>query len=152
MTSNDLVINWSLNVLLKEERLKLLSIPLPPLKEQQRIVNKIESLFEKLDKAKELIEEAREDFEKRKSAILEKAFRGELTKEWRRDNRILDNEIILKINQFYSDKMSKKDYKILSDLQSKAIEHKFIQDSNWIKCSIGVIGKVTNGSTPSRQN
>ena len=58
-------------------------ISLPPLKEQQRIVDKIESLFENLDKAKELIEEARDDFEKRKSAILEKAFRGELTKEWR---------------------------------------------------------------------
>ena len=49
-------------------------VVLPPLKEQQRIVDKIESLFEKLDKAKELIEEARDDFEKRKSAILEKAF------------------------------------------------------------------------------
>lgn len=57
-------------------------IPLPPLREQQRIVDKIENLFRKLDKAKELIEEAREDFEKRKSAILEKAFRGDLTKEW----------------------------------------------------------------------
>lgn len=63
-------------------------IPFPPLKEQQRIVDKIESLFEKLDKAKELIEEARDDFEKRKSAILEKAFRGELTKEWRKNNRV----------------------------------------------------------------
>jgi type I restriction enzyme S subunit len=61
-------------------------IPIPPLKEQQRIVDKIESLFGKLDNAKELIEEAREDFEKRKSAILEKAFRGELTKEWRNIN------------------------------------------------------------------
>lgn len=55
------------------------TVVLPPLKEQQRIVDKVESLFEKLDKAKELIEEARDDFEKRKSAILEKAFRGELT-------------------------------------------------------------------------
>lgn len=65
-----------------------IAIPLPPLKEQQRIVDKIESLFEKLDKAKELIEEARDDFEKRKSAILEKAFRGELTKAWRSNNLV----------------------------------------------------------------
>lgn len=63
-------------------------VPIPPLKEQQRIVDKIESLFEKLDKAKELIEEAREGFEKRKSSILEKAFNGDLTKNWRKHNNI----------------------------------------------------------------
>lgn len=67
-----------------------IKICIPPIKEQQRIVDKIESLFEKLDKAKELIEEAREDFEKRKSAILEKAFRGELTKEWRNKNSFVN--------------------------------------------------------------
>lgn len=63
-------------------------MPIAPLREQQRIVDKIESLFEKLDKAKELIEEATDDFEKRKSAMLEKAFRGELTKVWRKDNKL----------------------------------------------------------------
>lgn len=54
-------------------------ITVPPLKEQQRIVERIESFFEKLDKAKDLIEEAREGFEKRKQSLLEKAFRGKLT-------------------------------------------------------------------------
>lgn len=70
---------------------KIYNIPIsiPPLKEQQRIVDKIESLFEKLDKAKELIEEARDDFEKRNSTILEKAFRGELTKEWRKNKGLI---------------------------------------------------------------
>lgn len=72
--------------------LDTLVLSIPPLREQQRIVDKIESLFEKLDKAKELIEEARDDFEKRKSAILEKAFRGELTKEWRQNNNIIRSE------------------------------------------------------------
>jgi restriction endonuclease S subunit len=65
-----------------------LIISISPLKEQQRIVDRIESLFEKLDKAKELIEEAREGFEKRKSAVLEKAFLGELTKNYRVKNNI----------------------------------------------------------------
>lgn len=68
--------------------LDTLVLGIPPLKEQQRIVDKIESIFEKLDKAMELIEEARDDFEKRKSAILEKAFRGKLTEDWRYKNSI----------------------------------------------------------------
>ncbi|MDG5853128.1 restriction endonuclease subunit S [Clostridium beijerinckii] len=65
------------------QKLGALIFPIPPLEEQQRIVDRIESFFEKLDKAKELIEEAREGFGKRKSAVLEKAFRGELTEKWR---------------------------------------------------------------------
>ncbi|WP_172423168.1 restriction endonuclease subunit S [Paenibacillus larvae] len=56
---------------------------LPPLNEQKRIADKIESLFAKMDIAKRLIDEAKESFELRRAAILDKAFRGELTKEWR---------------------------------------------------------------------
>lgn len=63
-------------------------IPLPPLNEQQRIVNRIESLFTKLDRAKELIENALAQFEQNKMAILHKAFTGELTAKWRKENNI----------------------------------------------------------------
>lgn len=69
-------------------------VPVPPLNEQQRIVDRIESLFEKLDRAKELIEEAREGFENRKAAILEKAFRGELTREWREKTNLPEGTIV----------------------------------------------------------
>lgn len=58
-------------------------IPIPPLEEQQRIVDRIESLFEKLDNAKELAQNALDSFETRKAAILHKAFTGELTAQWR---------------------------------------------------------------------
>jgi len=63
-------------------------IPLPPLAEQQRIVDRIESLFEKLERAKGLIQESLDSFEKRKAAILHQAFSGELTKKWREENGV----------------------------------------------------------------
>lgn len=64
-------------------KLKSYAFPLPPLAEQQRIVDRIESLFNKLDQAKDLIQEALDSFETRKAAILHQAFTGELTKKWR---------------------------------------------------------------------
>lgn len=62
--------------------------PLSPIDEQQRIVNRIESLFTKLDKAKELIENTLVQFEQNKMAILHKAFTGELTAKWRKENNL----------------------------------------------------------------
>ena len=64
------------------------SIPLPPLAEQQRIVDRIESLFAKLDEAKEKAQEIVDGYGARRAAILHKAFTGELTAEWRIINGI----------------------------------------------------------------
>lgn len=63
-------------------------IPLPPLEVQQRIVERIESLFAKLDEAREKAESVLESFERRKAAILHKAFTGELTATWRGEHGI----------------------------------------------------------------
>lgn len=63
-------------------------IPVPPLEEQQRIVEQIENLFVKLDEAKEKVQEVVDGFETRKAAILHKAFTGELSSTWR-DNHNL---------------------------------------------------------------
>lgn len=63
-------------------------IPLIPLSEQHRIVDRIESLFAKLDDAKEKAQAALDSFETRKAAILHKAFTGELTAKWREENGV----------------------------------------------------------------
>ena len=63
-------------------------IPLPPLPEQQRIVDRIESLFAKLDEAKEKAQAVLDSFETRKAAILHKAFTGELTAKWREEHGV----------------------------------------------------------------
>lgn len=60
--------------------------PLAPLAEQQRIVDRIESLFAKLDEAKEKAQAVVDSFETRKAAILHKAFTGELTAKWREEH------------------------------------------------------------------
>ena len=54
-------------------------IPLPPtLTEQERIVNRIETMFAKLDQAQEKAQSVLDSFEPRKAAILHKAFTGQL--------------------------------------------------------------------------
>ncbi len=63
-------------------------IPLPPLPEQHRIVARIESLFAKLDEAKEKLRAVVDSFETRKAAILHKAFSGELTEQWRKEHGV----------------------------------------------------------------
>lgn len=62
------------------------AIPLPPLAEQKRIVAQIESLFSKLDEAKEKAQEVIDGYEARNAAVYNAAFSGRLTAQWRKDN------------------------------------------------------------------
>lgn len=75
---------------LTQGSMQLMPFPLPPLSEQQRIVERIEELFAKLDEAKERLQEVTDSFAVRKAAILHKAFTGELTKQWRLENGVSD--------------------------------------------------------------
>ena len=68
------------------KKLKEYAFAVPPLAEQQRIVDRIESLFAKLDEAKQKAKDVLDGFETRKAAILHKAFTGELTTKWREEH------------------------------------------------------------------
>ena len=57
-------------------KLKSMPIPVPPLDEQQRIVDIIENLFSKLDRAKALAQNVVDNYELRRSAILNTVFNG----------------------------------------------------------------------------
>lgn len=73
---------------ISQEIIKKHEFPLAPLPEQHRIVERIESLFSKLDEAKGKAQEVIDSFETRKAAILHKAFSGELTAKWREENGV----------------------------------------------------------------
>lgn len=66
-------------------------VPLPPMQEQQRIVDRIERMFAQLDEAKEKITEVKESYLARKAAILSQAFTGKLTTAWRHKNNVENN-------------------------------------------------------------
>lgn len=61
--------------------IKKLEFPLPPLPEQQRIVNKLDALFARIDEAIQLVEANLELIPSLKMALLEKAFKGQLLSE-----------------------------------------------------------------------
>jgi type I restriction enzyme S subunit len=60
-----------------------LSLPVPPLAEQHRIVAKIEELFSDLDAGVEALKRAKAQLKLYRQAVLKAAFEGRLTADWR---------------------------------------------------------------------
>lgn len=81
-------VNGTTRLKLTQASMRTIVVPLPPLAEQKRIVEQIESLFAKLDEAKEKALSVVESFELREKAIYKKAFEGDLTNSWRAENGI----------------------------------------------------------------
>lgn len=84
---------------LSSNKSKEIPIPLPPINEQKRVSEKVERLLNKVEEAKTLIEEAKETFELRRAAILDKAFSGDLTGKWRKENSFQQNEECISDNE-----------------------------------------------------
>ena len=61
-----------------KKELRVLSIPLSPLAEQHRIVAHLEAVQERIQTLKQAQEETEARLEELESAILDKAFRGDL--------------------------------------------------------------------------
>lgn len=66
--------------------LSLLPIPLPPVEEQTEIVRRVEELFAFADKVEAQVNAAQSRVNNLTQSILAKAFRGELTADWRAAN------------------------------------------------------------------
>ena len=70
---------------INNKNIEPLWFPLPPLPEQRAIVSKIEQLFSDLDNGIENFKKAQAQLKIYRQAVLKKAFEGELTKKWRKE-------------------------------------------------------------------
>ncbi|AEH49140.1 restriction endonuclease subunit S [Parageobacillus thermoglucosidasius] len=86
------------------EKVKKLKVPVPPLSEQLKIIERLEKEFEKEQAIVQSIERAEEKLQKMRQSLLQKAFRGELVEQRPEEGTGLDllKEIIeekLKLNK-----------------------------------------------------
>ena len=114
---------------INQKNLCSLSIPLPPLKEQRRIVAKIEELTAHSKRARAALEEVPTLIEQFKQSVLAAAFRGDLTAEWREKNP--DMEPAEKLLERIRDERHRKwEEAELEKMQAKGKEPK---DNKWKK-------------------
>ena len=151
--------------------LKKIEFPLPPLNEQKRIVEKLDFLFEKTKRAKEIIEEIKVDIENRKISILDRAFKGTLTSKWRNENKTSDVKELLKtindekIKKWEEDclqaekdgnkKPKKPIIKEVKDMIVPADEQPYKLPDSWVWVRLeNICSKITDGAhkTPKYTN
>jgi type I restriction enzyme, S subunit len=92
-----------------KKKFEVSTIPLAPLAEQKRIVDKLDALMEEVDAAREKLDSFPETIKKFRQSVLAQAVTGKLTEEWRKENPELEspNEIISSIRKLRLSEVAK---------------------------------------------
>lgn len=125
-------------------KLKQISIPLPPLSEQRRIVAKIEEQFTKLDAGVETLKKVKAQLRRHRQAVLKNAFEGKRTAEWREIHKgeIEPAAVLLeRIKKELKKKAAKKKRK-QKDLHSVDISDLLGLPENWVWVRIDEICNI----------
>ena len=121
---------------ISRKNLAKISLPIAPLNEQNRIVEKIEELFSKLDKANEELQKVREQLKIYRQSVLKSAFEGKLTVDWKDKKKNNDREryanlgsLCIKAEKIKNDQNNEKlikyiDISSIDNKISKIISHK----------------------------
>ena len=133
--------------------LKQTKLPLAPLAEQKRIVDKIETLFSDLDKGESLLKQVQQQLAVYRQSVLKEAVTGELTREWREQNkhRLESGEVLLQRIL----KLRRENWKGRGKYQEPVASDTFglsKMPDGWCYCNVEQLAYVETGATPKKGN
>ena len=141
------------------QTIKNFLFPLPPLSEQQRIVEAIESALEKVDEYAESynrLEQLDKEFpDKLKKSILQYAMQGKLVEQDPNDESVevlLEKIRVEKQKLFEEGKIKKKDLEISIVSQGDDNSYYGKIPMNWVQTTLNYIGIISTGNTPSKNS
>ena len=132
---------------LNQANLNQIPIMLPPLEEQERIVAKVDELFELIDELDSNKQELLENIFNIKNKVLQLAIQGKLVEQCEDDEpaSLLLERIKAEKEQLIKDKVIKKE-KPLPDISEE--EKLFKTHSSWEWCRLGNISNIVMGQSP----
>jgi len=149
--------------------LRRFPVPIPPSKEQRRIVAKIEELFSDLDAGVAALERAKANLKRYRAAVLKAAVEGKLTEKWRADNpakepasKLLERILTERRRKWEEQQLAKyaaKGKQPPANWKSKYKEPVGPDESKlpglpegWCWATVGQVGEAVTGNTPSKTN
>ncbi len=134
---------------LKLEHVREMLIPLPPIEEQQRIVDKINEIMPKIDEYEKIekeLEALKKEFPTNmKDALLQAAMQGKLTKQLESDSSV--DELLGIIRKEKEELIAQKKIKKgkpLADIEEEDVPFDIPENWRWIR--LGDIGTLTRGN------
>jgi type I restriction enzyme, S subunit len=135
--------------------LERLPVPLAPLAEQRRIVAKLDEFFAEIAEGEAALAEARKGHEIFRRALLKAAVTGELTKDWRDANPIVEtgHDLLARIvKQRAARSVPSGRQSGSSKITQKPTHNPGAPafPNEWARATFGELFKISTGSTPSR--
>lgn len=135
---------------LKKEHLELLPVPLAPLAEQHRIVARVDALFAEITEGEAALAAARRGLDTFRRALLKAAVTGELTKDWRAENPVIESghDLLARIAKERTGGPTMKNRRTAKVPDTSVLPE---LPENWAWAALGEIGEVVGGATVDKK-
>jgi type I restriction enzyme S subunit len=126
-------------------------VPLPPLPEEQRIAEKLESLLGKIREAKALLDEIPEVLQNFRQTVLAAACSGRLTEDWRRQNREVETstELLKRISLENNIHQIKNPPYVVQLIDNRSMIDRL--PDTWVAVELGKICELVPNRNPEKE-